>query len=284
MAVQRSRAELQSRALKWALAPAALLVALGADAEPFSRGQRVEYTARTLNAGELTLGPTKVHAGLLDTILVGTYVPTWFTWPVLGAPIPTAFIKVRDPFAARLAVSLRATLVYLSTRALSGITDDSSTEGALLIVPVEGALTFRFSRRFAQSTELTYVAGGLTRNTASTTTLEGSAVSSNVTFSTFSELQLTDAFALTWLNRVLLYQGGTRIRARATQGATSIDADIEIRNRQALTACAVPGVQLTFGAFNFDVGLGYGSWWLPIIQLPLPYYGLVPEANAYVRF
>ncbi|MEI9947567.1 MAG: hypothetical protein WDO74_00920 [Pseudomonadota bacterium] len=70
-------------------------------------------TAYTLNPGELSLGIFEAEVGLAREVLVGTYVPTWFAFPFLREPIPTGFIKVRDPFRGRLAVSARLNFAYI---------------------------------------------------------------------------------------------------------------------------------------------------------------------------
>ena len=46
----------------------------------------------------------------------------------------------------------------------------------------------------------------------------------------------------------------------------------------------MPGLAFSWANVNLELGLGYGNWWLPVVQLPLPERGLVPEANFYVRF
>jgi hypothetical protein len=33
-----------------------------------------------------------------------------------------------------------------------------------------------------------------------------------------------------------------------------------------------------------DEGLGYGNWWLPVVELPLTSAQIVPELNFFVRF
>jgi hypothetical protein len=51
-----------------------------------------------------------------------------------------------------------------------------------------------------------------------------------------------------------------------------------------MVACIVPGLALRGSHVNFEFGLGYGSWWLPIVELPLPFAGLVPDMNFNVVF
>lgn len=44
-----------------------------------------------------------------------------------------------------------------------------------------------------------------------------------------------------------------------------------------------PGVAFSWEHFNLHLGLGYGNWWLPVIELPLTSAQIIPEFNFYVR-
>jgi hypothetical protein len=248
--------------------------------------ERVDYTAYTLHGGEFSLGPFKAQFGVADFFTVGTYVPPWFLFPLLDATVPTGFVKVRDPFFGPVAVSARAGFVYVDASALaSDYIENTGVDASLWVVPVELATSVRFSKQYSQSVEAVYVAAFAHGDETADATIKGAGALSNLTLSTLLELRLTRVFALTLLARALVYQGRAHVTAHFKEGTTGVDADLGTRDFDAgFIACAVPGVAFSWANINLELGLGYGNWWLPVVQLPLPDRGLVPEGNFYVRF
>ena len=108
---QRQRA-MCPRALTLALGAAlATLTTLPAFADQKKGNERVDKTAFTLKSREFSVGLWEAQAGVMRELLVGTYLPTWFAFPILGAPIPSAFLKVRDPFKGPLTLSGRVSFL-----------------------------------------------------------------------------------------------------------------------------------------------------------------------------
>ena len=95
---------------------------------------------------------------------------------------------------------------------------------------------------------------------------------------------MSSSFAFTLLARVLVHQDAARVQGSASNSGTEVDFDLGVRRRKSFVACIVPGVELDLGHAHLDLGLGYGSWWLPVLELSLASYGPVPEANFFVRF
>lgn len=248
--------------------------------------ERVDYTAYTLRPWELSVGPFKAEAGMPGGLMLGTYVPTWAAGPLVGVTIPTAFVKLRDPFDGPLAASARIGVVYFDGASLAAeATQNKGSKAGLLVLPIEAALSARYHRFVSQSLLFTYVFASAGGREASDTSIRGAAGVSNFTISTMLEVRVTHVFALTLLARVLAHQGNAHVTARFSQGSTMVDADLGARPRsQEFVACAVPGVAFSWEYVNLHVGLGYGNWWLPVVELPLTTPQLVPELNFYVRF
>jgi hypothetical protein len=265
---------------------AVLCVCGSAHADREWRSVRVKDTAYTLSAGEFSVGFFDLEAGLIDELTIGTYIAPWFVFPVLDAPIPTGFVKLRDWFHGPVAGSLRATFIYVSATALSaGLGEGSIIDADAIVVPLEAAASVQLGKRFTQSLALTYVLTHAGGSQASSTSIAGAATASQLSLSALSEFRLTRVFALTLLARVLVARSNLRARVQGTQGSTMIDADIGVSTDYGrLVACVVPGIALHGTHLNFELGLGYGSWWLPIVELPLPFQGPVPELNFYVKF
>lgn len=272
-----------------ALVAALLELARAAPAAAFQEpgNERVEDTAYTLRAREWSLGVLAAQYGIIDELTVGTYVPTWLAWPVLGVFAPTAFVKARDPLHwERLAASLRVGVAYFDARELS--TELREQEGSsvdLVIVPIEPAVSVRYTDWFDHSLELTYVLVGAGVDIPGDTEIVGAGTATSLTLSTLLEFRVSRVTALTLLGRALLARGNASFSLEAEDDETTVDADLGARQRtDGFTWCLVPGVELSWEHVNLDLGLGYGSLWLPVVELPTRGRGVVPYANIYARF
>ena len=248
--------------------------------------ERVDYTAYTLRPWEVSLGPFKAEAGFPGGLMIGTYLPTWAAGPLVDVTIPTGFLKLRDPFEGPVAGSARVGVIYIDGASLAAeVTENKGSKASLLVVPLEAALSARYHPVVSQSLLFTYVfvsAGGREGSDAS---LRGAAGVSNFTVSTMLEFRVTHVLAVTLLARVLAHQGNAHVTARFSQGSTTVDADLGARPRQQeFVACAIPGVAFSWEHVNLHLGLGYGTWWLPIVELPLTTPQIIPDLSLYVRF
>jgi hypothetical protein len=91
---------------------------------------RTDYTAYTRPAGRMAAGPLKVEHGIIDEIMVGTYVPPWVAFPVLGATVPTVYLKLRSPELGPITLSVRGGFAYLDDNAVTELTDGEATGNA----------------------------------------------------------------------------------------------------------------------------------------------------------
>ncbi|HET9957747.1 MAG TPA: hypothetical protein VFQ61_24785, partial [Polyangiaceae bacterium] len=247
--------------------------------------ERLDHTAYTLRSGEFSVGLDKGQLGVLDHLQIGTYLLPWFVFPWTSSPIPSGIVKLRMPIAERVALSVQASGIYLSSDALRWAFDiRQETRGSLFVLPVEAAFSLALSPVWTQSGSLTYVASGLQGGTRGNTRLWGAVISSALTFSTYSEFRLSPMFAISLLSRILLRQGGTRVTAEVRQGATTVNLDIGAGPSREILTCVIPGVELSFGMLHMNLGLGYGSYWIPAVELPVSTAGLVPDVSAYLRF
>ena len=57
---------------------------------------RTDFTAYTRPKGRLAVGPFKAELGVIDEVTVGTYVPPWFAFTVIGTPMPNLYLKARS--------------------------------------------------------------------------------------------------------------------------------------------------------------------------------------------
>src|ERR1700754_4514856 len=121
-----------------ALAVLLSLVSASAFADQRPGHERTDFTAYTLRRNEFSVGLGNAAYGVIDQLEVGTYVLPWFAFPLLNAPVATGFVKLRDWFDGPLAVSLRATFIYLNATELSSeLWKNARTQAGLLVVPLE---------------------------------------------------------------------------------------------------------------------------------------------------
>jgi hypothetical protein len=256
-----------------------------ASANASAHTTRIDRTAYTLDQRQVEVGIESAEFAPLDELTLGTYVPTWLLFPVLDAPVPTAFIKARTPFVGPFVGSLRVNVVYVSGASLrSELAEANVANGSLWIVPVELAVSANLVDRLRESLELMYVGISGNGNADDTTTIHGSVAATSLTLSSFSELRVSSGFAVTLLGRVLVHQDAALVQGSASSDSSQVDFNLGVRRRHSFVACIVPGIELDLARAHLDLGLGYGSWWLPVVELPLASYGLVPEANFYMRF
>lgn len=248
--------------------------------------ERVDYTAYTLNPWEASVGPFKAELGLPGGFMLGTYLPPWVIGPAVGAMVPTGFVKVRDPFDGPVAVSLRSGFMYFNGTSLaSRAAETEGAKAALWVLPLELAISSRFSELYSQSLLVTFVHAFADGSETGNTSIHGAAATNNFSVSTLLELRVSRIVALTLLGRLLLHQGTARVSGNYTEGSTSVDADLGARPRgYPFMACAVPGVAFSWKHINLNAGVGYGTWWLPIVELPLTSAQIVPELSFYIRF
>lgn len=268
------------------VAGAALSIASPAPARATPAQLRVEDTAYTLPAGGFSVGLWSAEAGILQHITIGTYLPAWLAFPLVDAPILTGFIKLRAPWDGPLAIAVRVGAVYFDASTLAvEISDGRATRANVLAVPFELAASLRISDAVTQSLTLDYVTFSLGASEQDNATGAGSARTAHASLSALLELRLASGLALTLTGRVSVFQSAARIRAHLQRGPTSLNAELGFRPFDGkLPWCVVPGVALQWGGVHLQLGLGYGSYWLPIVHAPLPSTSIVPEGNFYVRF
>lgn len=246
--------------------------------------ERTDYTAYTLQQNELSLGVLTAEYGVIAPITVGTYLPPWFAFPWLDAPVANGFVKVRDWFLEPLTVAVRTTVVYFKADALSS----KVTDVGFFAVPVDVFASLRVSSLVTQSVQLTYVHIGLAGQVPSNSVLDtglGAASLSSASISSLTELRLSRLVALTLRGNLLLAQSDWIVNARAERDATVVRARLgAMRNNRGFRGNVIPGIALSWSHVNLYLGLGYGHIFVPVVELPTNKLGLVPDANFNVRF
>jgi hypothetical protein len=249
-------------------------------------GDRLNDTAYTLRQGEVSFGLLSEQVGVFDEVTVGTYLLPWFVFPFLKSPIPTAFVKVRDWMFGPVAFSVHGAFAYFDASSLSSdLGGHQSISSALAVFPLNATASVQLTDGFTQSLEVIdtiLTAGGRAPSSA---TIAGTLAVSTVTVGALSELRLTRVFALTLLARMAVFRGSSHFVVDVDSAGVDVHADLGAPGAvSASTWCLVPGVSFHWPRVGLELGLGYGTNWIPFIDLPVGDPTIVPEADFFVRF
>lgn len=252
--------------------------------------ERIDFTAYTLQQQEFSVGLGSAAFGVLDRVTVGTYVLPWFAFPVLGAPIASGYVKVRDWFSGPLAVALRGGLLYLNASEFSErLSDNAASDVGFVAVPLELSASLRMHRAVTQSLQLNWVyarvSGELPRETNVDVGLGGASRATSWSLSSLTEFRVTDVVALTLRGTLLLGFSDISVEADFERSGTEVEARLNARpDRPDIVANLIPGIHFSWSHVNLQLGVGIGTNWLPYLGIPTRLVTVVPDADFYVRF
>jgi hypothetical protein len=228
---------------------------------------RTDYTAYTRPKGRMAVGPLKVEHGIIDEVMVGTYVPPWFAFPVLGVPIPSVYAKLRTPTWNDFTMSIRADVAYVAGSAIAELADEDASASAISTTADIGA-SYRFDEQWTLSLGLDYAklraVGDTTDEAAS---VEGASTAHTYSVRALGEWRLTRVFALSLLFRYLVYQSPISADTSSDSDAVSVEGDLSAESTLQKHFTIVPGVSFAWERWEFNVGVGYGVVYLPLLGL-----------------
>jgi hypothetical protein len=228
---------------------------------------RTDYTAYTRPQGTLAAGPFKVEHGIIDEVMVGTYVPPWFLFPVLKTPVPTVYLKLRTPTWENFTTSIRGDLAYISGTAVAELSDDDATASAIGTTADIG-LSYRIDERFSASLGLDYAhLRAVGESSDEATSIEGASAAHTYSVRAFGEWRLSRVFALTLLFRYLIYQSPISADATQDSDAVSVETDLSAEATLQKHFSIVPGVSFVWEKWELSAGVGYGVVYLPVLGL-----------------
>ena len=237
-----------------------------------------QRTALALDAGELKLGVLAFDYSITDRLSVGIDPPFWLVRAFATVLVPNLHLKL---------VAIRTKDLWVSGTVAgyyAFIGGDANTTGQLLTVPLSLFVSYRPLPRFWIHPELNYTfANAFGTGDFTKFTLGGTASARAGQAGLMLQYELTEVVSLTLLGRVQFYTG-----AIAVTGSGSIDefttATVDMRVAPALQHpwMVVPGVALLWQHLRITVGVGYGNYFLPGMDVPLRGAGFVPDGSLYV--
>lgn len=247
------------------------------------RNQRTDYTAYTRPRGRVAAGPLKLELGLIDEVTVGTYVPPWFAFPALGAPVPNGYVKLRSWWPGPAALAVRGGALFIDGTAIAELADESASASVLALMG-ELDLSLRLSARLSLSAGLDYThLAALGDAQQAATSLEGASTADTYNARLFAEWRLTRVFSLSLLLRYLIYQSPLEADTNLRGLALDVDGDLSAESSRARKrAAVVPGVAFDWEHWELALGVGYGVFALPALGIPTARaYPVVDLAFAY---
>jgi hypothetical protein len=234
-----------------------------------------ERTARTVGAGTLKLGILAFDYGIIDRLSIGTDPPAWAARAFVSVLIPNLHLKAvvfqRKP--VQFAVNVAAYYGQLSS--------EGSAKGHLWVVPMSLFGSFRLHDRWFLHGEGTYIFA----NASGAGDLNNADLNGNVATRAFQlgamlEYRIREHIALTATGRYQAYVGPL-----AFEGTAQLDPYTSVTlNGQAVARVqhpwsAIAGVAFLWTRVHLSLGVGYGYYFIPGMDIAYPKQTVIPDAS-----
>lgn len=234
-----------------------------------------ERTALMLGAKRVKIGILSFDYGIVEQVSVGTDPPAWAARAFLPVFIPNLHIKASVLQRGPVAVAVQGAVYYVS------LDQQGTASGSLIVVPASAFGSFRLHQRVWLHGELTYIfANASGAGDVNEAGLNGQAATRAAQAGTILELRLTRIFSLTALGRYQFYAGPLAFKGDSTLDPyTVVTIDGQALQRVEHPWEAIAGVALLWRHLHLIVGVGYGYYFVPGIDLPYPSRGFVPDGS-----
>ena len=238
-----------------------------------------ERTALMVGARRLKLGVLFFDYGVTEHLSLGTSPPAWALRAFASIFVPN--VNVKFQFVDRDPVWVSAMVAGYYANISEG-----NTSGHVLFAPVSLFASVQPTRRFYLHGEGTYVfARAFGDGDVTRAQIGGTLVARALQTQLMAELRILRWLSLTARGRVQVYTSPIRASGSGpldpfTTG--SIDAELSPRIDRPWEI--VGGFALLFEHFHLSLGAGYGTYFVPGMDLPLQRRGFVPDGSLSVLF
>ena len=236
-----------------------------------------ERTALTLDAGQLAIGFLGLRYAITDRLTIGMEPPYWMVRAVAHVLIPNLNLKVVVVRTHDLWVSGNIGAYY----GFTGKNDAAS--GTVLLVPLTGIASIRILPKFWIHPELTYTfANAWGTGDIGRFTLGGTAATRTLQLGMLLQYEVMEWLSVTLWGRYEPYTGAIAVNGSgAVDEFTSMTVDGRVDAPTQHPFAVVPGVAFLWEHWRLTLGLGYGNYFLPGMDLSLRGAGFVPDASVY---
>ena len=242
----------------------------------------VDQTAHTLRARELRIGLLQLEYAPLSRLTLGTDTLPWTAGLVFPVVVPNAHAKIALIRSAPLSVSAQGNVHYAVVDAESG-----SVRAGAFIVPASLFVSSDVHRRWSVHLESTYThAWGQGKMAARTLSSTGALLASSLQLGAMLEHRLTAVTALLVRGRIQPWSTPVAVRASGRideRTRADVSAGIDVMGDEPRWA-ALGGAAFSWANVNLQLAAGYGTLFLPSVGVPLPYRGVIGDANFFLRF
>jgi hypothetical protein len=237
----------------------------------------LDRTALTLDGGELALGVLAFAYGVTDWLSVGIAPPFWLIRTAAHVFVPNFNVKAVAYRSENLWISGTAGFYY------AFVGNGANASGTLATVPLSAFASYQAVPGFWIHPEVTYVfvEGNGTGN-YNRFTLGGTATTRTAQLGLMLQYQLTDVVSLTLWGRYEPYTGSVAVNGSgAIDAFTTASAEMRVTPGVIHPFAVVPGAAFLWRHWRFQVGVGYGNYFLPGMDISVRGAGFVPDANIY---
>jgi hypothetical protein len=238
-----------------------------------------EHTARLIGGNRFKVGILALEYGITDYLSVGTDPPAWAIRSFAHVLVPNLHVK---------GMLLRSSHVEVSARAAGYVMmlNHNGVSGNAYIVPLTLYAWVMLAKPLWLHLEGSYNwAKASGTGDVSNTDVFGTVVQKTAQVGAMLELRLSRVVALLargywqpWQTPIV-FQGNGMI-----DPYTSVNVAIEAKPLSDHPIEGLAGVALTWKYVGVVAGAGYGHYFVPGMNLALPYNGFVPEGSLWAVF
>jgi hypothetical protein len=237
-----------------------------------------ERTAYTIGAGRLKLGLLTFEYGISERLAVGIDPPAWAARAVLPIWVPNAHAEWTAFQRPGLALSIEVGGYFADLRGAEG------AGGTLVAVPISVFASKRLLPRWWLHGEATYIlAEASGTGDLDNTDLEGSVATRAGQLGALLEYQLSRVVSLTAVGRYQVYSGSLVFRGTsAVDASTTAHIEAQLEPRVPHPWQAIAGAAFLWSNVRLGVGVGYGYYFIPGVNIGLGQQTIVPDLSLAV--
>jgi hypothetical protein len=239
-----------------------------------------EYTANTVGANTLKLGILAFEYGITDRLSIGTDPPMWAVRTVARVLVPNVHIKFEFLDHPQLRTSAQAGIYYMD------ITRVDEAGGTLLTVPLTLWGSIPIVGPLVAHLEGAYIfVDGSGTGDLDRIDLEGTVSTQALQFGAMLEYRVKPWLAFTVRGRYQPWMRPVRFEGESQISPfTRAAVEAEITPVEEHPYSAVAGVAFLWKHVHLRLGAGYGSYFLPGMNVPVAYQGVIPDGTLSVLF
>ena len=239
-----------------------------------------EYTANTVGGNTLKLGILAFDYGITDRLSIGTDPPMWAVRAVARVIVPNFHVKYMFLDHERVRLSAQAGVYYMDLSKVDQARGSLVTVPLTLwgSIPIVGALVGHLEAAF------TFLEGSGTGD-LDRVDLEGTVTTEALQLGAMLEYRLKPWLAFTLRGRYqpwtspLRFEGDSQINPY-----TRAVLEAEITPEEEHPFSAVAGVAFLWKHVHLSLGVGYGAYFLPGMNVPVADQGVIPDGTLSFLF